>query len=100
MYLANQSSIRSYIHLIIKSFRYPTYNFIYLVIQSFFTSLSASSFASYICCVFRPVLIVGPLADAVVNKLVSDRPHSFVRLGFIQSFVLLVFAKCFVQFCL
>lgn len=27
----------------------------------------------------RPVLIIGPLADAVVNKLVSDRPHRFVR---------------------
>ena len=24
-------------------------------------------------------LIIGPLADAVVNKLVSDRPHKFVR---------------------
>ena len=27
----------------------------------------------------RPVLIVGPLADAVVDKLVSDYPHRFVR---------------------
>lgn len=27
----------------------------------------------------RPVLIVGPLADAVVDKLVSDYPHKFVR---------------------
>jgi len=29
--------------------------------------------------VTRPVLIVGPLADAVVDKLVSDYPHRFVR---------------------
>lgn len=29
--------------------------------------------------VTRPVLIVGPLADAVVDKLVSDYPHKFVR---------------------
>merc|ERR1719192_710852 len=27
----------------------------------------------------RPVLIIGPLADAVVDKLVSDYPHKFVR---------------------
>ena len=27
----------------------------------------------------RPVLIVGPLADAVANKLISDQPHKFVR---------------------
>ena len=29
--------------------------------------------------VTRPVLIVGPLADAVVDKLVSDYPHKYVR---------------------
>ena len=29
--------------------------------------------------VTRPVLIVGPLADAVVDKLVSDFPHIYVR---------------------
>ena len=27
----------------------------------------------------RPVLIIGPLADAVVDKLVSEDPHKFVR---------------------
>ena len=27
----------------------------------------------------RPVLILGPLADAVVDKLVSDHPFKFVR---------------------
>jgi len=27
----------------------------------------------------RPVLIVGPLADAVVDKLVSDNPNTFIR---------------------
>ena len=27
----------------------------------------------------RPVLIVGPLADAVVDKLVSDHPNTFIR---------------------
>lgn len=27
----------------------------------------------------RPVLILGPLADAVVDKLVSDYPHKYVR---------------------
>jgi hypothetical protein len=31
----------------------------------------------FLCC--RPVLIVGPLAEAVVNKLVSDQPHKFLR---------------------
>ena len=29
--------------------------------------------------VTRPVLIVGPLADAVYDKLVSDYPHKFAR---------------------
>ena len=27
----------------------------------------------------RPVLIVGPLADAVLDKLVSDYPHKYSR---------------------
>ena len=27
----------------------------------------------------RPILILGPLADAVVDKLISDYPHKFVR---------------------
>ena len=27
----------------------------------------------------RPVLIVGPLADAVLDKLVSDYPHKYAR---------------------
>lgn len=29
--------------------------------------------------VTRPVLIIGPLADAVLEKLVADYPHKFAR---------------------
>jgi len=29
--------------------------------------------------VTRPILIIGPLADAVIDKLTSDYPHKFVR---------------------
>ncbi len=29
--------------------------------------------------VTRPILIVGPLAEAVVDKLLSDFPHKFSR---------------------
>ena len=29
--------------------------------------------------VTRPVLIIGPLAEAVVDKLLSDYPHKFAR---------------------
>ena len=27
----------------------------------------------------RPILVIGPLADAVIDKLTSDYPHKFVR---------------------
>ena len=29
--------------------------------------------------VTRPILVIGPLADAVIDKLTSDYPHKFVR---------------------